>query len=139
MKKSILITLSLFVSWSITTHSLYGGTFGPNEYVRAVGQPTVYTDTFSAAPGSGIITVRNGHWDGSHRVTNAVTSARIVLNEEHLCRILRSYFEYYHDSRTHLSLDRNPPNPREVEPPSHGKVVAIPQVGGLHHRYTRAA
>ena len=63
----------------------------------------------------------------------------IVLNEAHLCRILRSYFEYYHHSRTHLSLDRNAPNPREVEPRSQGEVVAIPQVGGLHHRYTRAA
>ncbi|MGD9022260.1 MAG: NHL repeat-containing protein, partial [Deltaproteobacteria bacterium] len=84
MKESILVTLSLFVSWSITTHSLHGGTFGPNEYVRAVGQPTVYTDTFSSAPGSGLITVRNGHWDGSNRVTNAVTSARIVLNEEQI-------------------------------------------------------
>ena len=63
----------------------------------------------------------------------------IVLNEAHLLGILRSYLSYYHDSRTHLSLERNAPNPREVEPRSHGKVVAIPQVGGLHHRYTRAA
>jgi putative transposase len=63
----------------------------------------------------------------------------IVLNEAHLLRILTSYFECYHRSRTHLSLDRNAPHPRQVEPPSLGKVVAIPQVGGLHHRYTRAA
>ena len=63
----------------------------------------------------------------------------IVWNERHLLRVLRSYFDYYHDSRTHLSLERNAPNPREVEWPSQGKVVAIPQVGGLHHRYTRAA
>jgi len=62
-----------------------------------------------------------------------------VLNEAHLLRILTAYFEYYHRSRTHLSLDRNPPLPREVEPPNHGEVVAIPQVGGLHHRYARAA
>lgn len=63
----------------------------------------------------------------------------IVLSERHLRRILRSYFEYYHESRTHLSLERNAPIEREVEPPSQGKVVAIPQVGGLHHRYRRAA
>jgi hypothetical protein len=37
------------------------------------------------------------------------------------------------------SLDRNSPTPREVEPSSLGDVIAIPQVGGLHHRYTRAA
>ena len=63
----------------------------------------------------------------------------IVLNENHLRRILTSYFAYYHESRTHLSLDRNSPTQRRTEPPSEGPVVAIGQVGGLHHRYTRAA
>ena len=63
----------------------------------------------------------------------------IVLNEKHLQKILASYFEYYNNSRTHLSLNRNSPFPRKVEPPGTGKVVAIPKVGGLHHRYTRAA
>ena len=63
----------------------------------------------------------------------------IILNERHLLRILISYFDYYHNSRTHLSLARNAPHPREVEPPSQGKLIAIPRVGGLHHRYTRAA
>ncbi|MGB2988081.1 MAG: integrase core domain-containing protein [Phycisphaerae bacterium] len=63
----------------------------------------------------------------------------IILNERHLRRILRSYLDYYHHSRTHLSLDRNSPVPREVELPECGKVISIPQVGGLHHRYCRAA
>src|SRR5438105_544215 len=63
----------------------------------------------------------------------------IILNEAHLKRILGSYFAYYHEARTHLSLERNAPTPREVEPPERGPVRAIPQVGGLHHRYTRAA
>ncbi len=63
----------------------------------------------------------------------------IVFSEAHLHRILTRYFAYYHESRTHLSLDRNAPVPRQVEHPSEGKVIAIPQVGGLHHRYTRAA
>jgi len=63
----------------------------------------------------------------------------IVLNEDHLRRILRNYFNYYHNSRPHRSLERNSPVPREIEPPSKGKVIAIPQVGGLHHRYRRAA
>ena len=63
----------------------------------------------------------------------------IVLNERHLRRILSSYFTYYHESRTHLSLDRNSPIPRDVEPPERGRVIAIPQVAGLHHRYRRAA
>ncbi len=63
----------------------------------------------------------------------------IVFNEAHLLRILTEYFAYYHEARSHLSLDRNAPIAREVKPPSRGRVIAIPQVGGLHHRYTRAA
>jgi len=63
----------------------------------------------------------------------------IVVNEKHLKRILRDYFDYYHHWRTHLSLDRNSPEPREVEPPVMGEVISIPMVGGIHHRYTRAA
>jgi hypothetical protein len=63
----------------------------------------------------------------------------IVLNETHLLRILSSYFEYYHESRTHLSLARNAPLPRKVELPCRGRIVSTPQVGGLHHRYSRAA
>ena len=63
----------------------------------------------------------------------------IVLNERHLYHILSDYFAYYHQARPHLSLDRNSPVPRRVEPPSEGQVVAIPQVGRLHHRYTRRA
>jgi hypothetical protein len=63
----------------------------------------------------------------------------IVLNERYLHRILTAYFDYYHDSRPHLSLDRNLPTPREVEPLSQGEVTSIAMVGGLHHRYSRAA
>jgi transposase InsO family protein len=63
----------------------------------------------------------------------------IVLNERHLRRILRSYLAYYLKDRTHLSLDRNAPTPREIELPEQGKVVSLPRVGGLHHRYRRAA
>lgn len=63
----------------------------------------------------------------------------IVLNAKHLHRVLTSYFEYYHESRPHLSLDRNAPLPREIEPPPEGEVISIPQVGGLHHQYTRSA
>ena len=61
----------------------------------------------------------------------------IVLSERHLMRILRSYASYYHSSRTHRSLDDDCPDPRPVEPPEMGDVVALAQVGGLHHRYTR--
>jgi hypothetical protein len=62
-----------------------------------------------------------------------------VLSERHLCRILASYFAYYHRSRTHLSLVKDAPEPREVAPPEAGRVVELPEVGGLHHRYVRRA
>jgi hypothetical protein len=63
----------------------------------------------------------------------------IVLNERHLHRILASYFDYYHRSRTHLSLDKDAPNERPVQPADTAKIVSFPQVGGLHHRYERLA
>lgn len=63
----------------------------------------------------------------------------IVLGEGHLRRILRSYLHYYHQSRTHLSLQKDCPEPRLAQPPSMGKVISFPQVGGLHHRYERMA
>jgi len=63
----------------------------------------------------------------------------IVLNEDHLRRILVDYVEYDNNVRPHLSLQRNTPSPRAVEPLERGKVVAVPYLGGLHHHYTRAA
>jgi len=61
----------------------------------------------------------------------------IIFDEASLRRTLRSYFRYYHRSRLHLSLDKDSPDPRLVQ--SIGKVIAIPEVGGLHHRYERRA
>jgi putative transposase len=61
----------------------------------------------------------------------------IILNARHLKRTLCCYFRYYHESRTHLSLDKQCPFRREVL--KVGKIVAIPQLGGLHHRYERIA
>jgi hypothetical protein len=61
-----------------------------------------------------------------------------VLNERYLMRLLGQFFgDYYHDARCHQALDGNAPNPRGVEGPERGKVVAEPLVGGLHHRYRR--
>jgi transposase InsO family protein len=60
----------------------------------------------------------------------------IVLNEGHLKRILTGYFNYYHDDRTHLSLGKGTPSARPTEKkPKIGKVIALPRLGGLHHRY----
>ncbi len=61
----------------------------------------------------------------------------IILNASHLKRTLSSYFRYYHQTRTHLSLNKQCPFPRETL--KVGRIVAIPQLGGLHHRYERIA
>src|SRR4030088_2597715 len=63
----------------------------------------------------------------------------IVLNEVSLYRHVKSFLAFYHESRTHLSLAKDPPEPRPVHQLELGAVVAIPQVGGLHHRYERRA
>jgi putative transposase len=59
----------------------------------------------------------------------------IVFDEESLRRTLRSYFSYYHRSRLHLALGKDSPDSRSVQ--SIGRVIARPEVGGLHHRYER--
>jgi putative transposase len=63
----------------------------------------------------------------------------VVLGEQHLRRILTAYFAYYHRARTHLSLDKDAPAGRPIEPPGPGMIIPIPEVGGLHHRYVRRA
>src|SRR6516165_10516184 len=63
----------------------------------------------------------------------------IVFNETGLRRMLSVYFSYYHETRPHLSLEKDSPEPWKVQPPELGQVVAVPQVGGLHHRYERCA
>jgi transposase InsO family protein len=65
----------------------------------------------------------------------------IVLNERHLKRLLNEYVRYYHDDRTHLSLAKETPLAREAVRRSdvESRIIAIPKLGGLHHRYDLAA
>ncbi len=61
----------------------------------------------------------------------------VILNARHLKGTLTSYFAYYQASRTHLGLDKQCPLARQVS--RVGRIVKIPQLGGLHHRYERIA
>jgi transposase InsO family protein len=63
----------------------------------------------------------------------------IVFDERSLRYHLQSFRAYYHQSRTHLGLQKDAPEPRPIQPPTAGRIVSIPQVGGLHHRYERLA
>ncbi|MGH7813903.1 MAG: integrase core domain-containing protein [Candidatus Binataceae bacterium] len=92
-----------------------------------------------------VVTAPRSPWQNAY-VERVIGSIRrecldhlIIFNERHLRRVLSSYLDYYHRSRTHLSLDKDCPDSRPVQPSNTGKVIAIPQVGGLHHRYQRLA
>src|SRR5262249_29155857 len=63
----------------------------------------------------------------------------VVFNESSLHRILSSYSAYYHKWRTHLSLGKDTPEGRRVQPETDGQIVEIAEVGGLHHHYERRA
>ena len=60
----------------------------------------------------------------------------VVLNEDHLRRLLREYVDYYNAERVHTSIGDAPVGrPVESRPSDRAKVVGLPRVGGLHHRY----
>jgi putative transposase len=108
-----------------------------------------YGEKFSEAARSlgirEVLTTPQSPWQNAY-VERLIGSIRrecldhmIVLNESGLRRLLKSYFEYYEHSRTHLSLGKDAPISRPVQPAGTGRIVEIPQVGGLHHRYERIA
>jgi putative transposase len=92
-----------------------------------------------------VVTAPRSPWQNAY-VERVIGSIRhecldhvVIFNERHLRRILSSYADYYHRSRTHLALNKDCPDVRPIEPPAAGRIIAFPQVGGLHHRYERLA
>jgi hypothetical protein len=90
-----------------------------------------------------VLTVPRSPWQNSY-AERLVGSVRrecldrvIVLGERHLYRILKSYFAYDHRSRTHLSLGKDAPEPRPIQPPSMGEVVALPEDSPLKEHRSR--
>ena len=65
----------------------------------------------------------------------------IVFNERSLVRYLHSYADYYHKDRTHLGLNKETPDIRKVEqrPLASSRILTLPRIGGLHHRYRWSA
>ena len=74
-------------------------------------------------------------WIGSCR--RELLDHVIILNRNHLLRLLNEYVEYYHHDRTHYHLDKDPPLGRPVlkRESDDDKVIALPRVGGLHRKY----
>jgi transposase InsO family protein len=92
-----------------------------------------------------VLTAPQSPWQNAY-VERVIGSIRrecldhvIVLSEAGLRRVLKTYFDYYDRSRTHLALGKDAPAHRAIQPPAFGEVIEIPQVGGLHHRYERHA
>jgi transposase InsO family protein len=146
------------VHWNVTSHP--GAQWTAQQIVEAFPEDTapkylirdrdgIYGDYFQCRVESlgikAVITAPRSPWQNPY-VERLVGSVRrecldhvIVLGERHLHQILKSYFAYYHKSRTHLSLCKDTPEPRPVHPVSAGEIVELPEVGGLHHRYERRA
>jgi putative transposase len=92
-----------------------------------------------------VLTAPHAPWQNPF-VERFVGSARrecfdnvIVFSEAGARKLMTLYRSYYEKARTHLALDKDAPIPRPVMPPGVGDVVAIAEVGGLHHRYERRA
>jgi transposase InsO family protein len=92
-----------------------------------------------------VVTAPHAPWHNPF-IERLVGSARrecfdhvMVWKEAGVRQLMTRYCSYYGRSRTHLALDQDAPIPRPVMPPGGGAIVAIPEVGGLHHRYERRA
>ena len=93
--------------------------------VSTIGKPHEYFDLTGTAE----------RWVGSCR--RELLEHVVVLGACHLIRLVRAYISYYHEDRCHLGLNKDTPSLRAVthRPSPTAKVVALPRVGGLHHRY----
>lgn len=92
-----------------------------------------------------LLTAPRSPWQNAY-VERFIGSARrecldhvIVFSARGLQQVMNLYCRYYAQTRTHLSLHKDSAIPRPIAPACAGRIVAIPQVGGLHHRYDRAA
>jgi transposase InsO family protein len=75
-------------------------------------------------------------WVGSCR--RELLDHIIPIDKRHLKRLLSEYIRYHHEDRTHLGLGKGTPNGRSRSIAS-GRVLSHERLGGLHHRYDRAA
>jgi hypothetical protein len=116
---------------------------------RLRDRDSIYGDSFRRiVPEMGtqeVLTAARSPWQSPY-VERLIGSIRrecldhvLVFNEASVRRTLKSYFQYYGRSPTHLSLAKDAPEERTVQPPELGAVIGLAEVGGLHHRYERRA
>jgi len=92
-----------------------------------------------------VVIARQSPWQNPY-VERVIGSIRrecldhvVVLGERHLTRIVSQYVDYYNQTRTHLSLDKDAPDGREIQTRERGRIVSLRRVDGLHHEYCRIA
>jgi transposase InsO family protein len=124
--------------------------FSENETPRYLlhDRDSVFADVATTVAGMNTQAVRTAPrspWQNAY-VERVIGSIRrecldhvIVVNAAGLRRVRTDYLAYYLRSRTHLALAKDAPISRPIALRSVGRVVAIPQLGGLHHRYEREA
>ena len=90
-----------------------------------------------------ILTAHRSPWQNPY-ADRAIGSIRrewldhiIVLGPRHLKRVLTQYVGYYNEVRTHLSLYKDSPDRRPIQPADQGRIIELKKVGGFHHQYTR--
>jgi len=96
--------------------------------LRIIPQPTSFRSPWQ----NGIAE----RWVGSCRPD--LLDQIIALNERHLKRLLSEYVRYHQEDRTHLGLEKETPDGR-IRSVASGSVLSEERLGGLHHRYNRAA
>jgi putative transposase len=99
----------------------------------------------AAMPIQAVVSAPRAPWQNAY-VERLIGSIRrecldhvIVVSAAGLRQVMKDYVAYSMRARTHLTLDKDSPTPRPVIPPGAGRIVAVPEVNGLHHRYDRAA
>jgi putative transposase len=104
---------------------------------------SIYGQTFRQRVGEmgicEVVTAPRSPWQNPYAERFIGSLRRECLDRIMVRRILKACFEYYEHSRTHLALDKEAPESRAIPSPDLGKVVELPQVGGLHLRYERRA
>src|SRR6266508_1808527 len=82
-----------------------------------------------------VVTAPRSPWQNAY-VERIIGSIRrecldyvVIVNERHLRRVLSSYVQHYHRTRTHLSLNKDCPETRSAHPPTAGKIIAFPEFG----------
>ena len=104
---------------------------------------SVFQDRVKAIGIEEVLTAHRSPWQNAYveRVNGSIrrecTDHIVVWNERHLKKVLRDYFDYYNNDRTHLGIQKETPIERQVSKrvSRADPLVGNPKVGGLHHRY----